>query len=148
MKKLLLFAFVLAVVAACSKDKFQTKPQVEIKSISPDHVAFNTNLRVTLGFNDKEGDVSDTLTLYRQRLNRRGLQLDSFHMVVPPFPAADEGEIIVDMNYTTFLTVGLTAIPLGTARENDTLALKFVLRDKAGNRSDTAKGNVIVQRIP
>ena len=61
---------------ACDKDKFETKPQLEYLSRNTDVVQVSQPLRLNIEFRDKEGDVSDTLFIVRQRLNKKGpLQL-------------------------------------------------------------------------
>lgn len=145
-----LLAFVLA---ACDKDKFQTKPQLTVKSLSSDVVPFNGTLRVTLEFTDKEGDVSDSLILVRERLNARGrVRLNPESRIVAGAPAGTtQAEILLDMDYNNWLTSQLTRIRIqGTSNpekyEPDTLSLKFVVRDAAGNKSDTAAARVVVIR--
>ena len=151
MKKILAICLALAVLVACNKDKFQTKPQIKIKSTNTDIVPQNGTLRVTLEFTDKEGDVSDSLLIVRERLNRK------FPLVpapspykIPTFPSTSKGEIEVDLDYQSGLVFGINpiAIPGSDPKqyEPDTMNLKFVVRDLAGNKSDTASLGVIVIR--
>lgn len=151
MKKNLVFCLFLAVLAGCSKGKFQTKPQLIVKSTNTDIVPKNGTLRVTLEFTDKEGDVSDSLLIVRQRLNRKG-KVDGLlsPYKLPSFPNTSKGEIQVDLEYQFGLVFNLNpiAIPGSVPQkfEPDTLNLKFVARDKAGNKSDTATVTVVVIR--
>jgi hypothetical protein len=155
MKKIFAFCLVAAVVVACNKDKFQTKPQITIKSKNTDIVPVNGTFSVVLQFTDKEGDVSDSLFVIRTRTNSTSpITPALIETKIPTFPNTSEGEIQVDMPYQTSqtaLVAGIPAIPIpGTGtppqKEQDTISLKFVVSDKAGNKSDTATTSVIVIR--
>jgi hypothetical protein len=140
------------VLLACSKDKFQTKPQLKFKSKNTDVVAQNGTLRVTLEYTDKEGDVDDSLFVVRQRLNRRGsVTLPASPYPIPKFPDTNKGEFEITMTYQFGLVFGLSPLRVigsnPAKNEPDTLNLKFVARDKAGNKSDTLTlNNIIVIR--
>ena len=130
-------------MTACDKDNFETKPQLELKSRNTDIVPVNGDLRLNIEFRDKEGDVSDSLLIVRQRLNKKGpVQLAPSPYGIPDFPTTDKGEFEVTLDYQFDLTVGLTPISIPGSgnppkREIDTMRLKIVARDKAGNKSDT-----------
>jgi hypothetical protein len=143
--------FLLGMIA-CGKDTFETVPQLELKSKSPDIVPLNGSLRLNLEFRDKEGDVSDSLIIVRQRLNIKGpVQLPPSPYDVPDFPHIDKGEFEVTLEYQFGLIFGLPPIRIPGSNpiknEIDTLRLKIVARDKAGNKSDTlVVDNVYVTR--
>lgn len=160
MKKILAIALLAGIVTACNKDKFQTKPQITVKDQSGDIVPVNGLVTVNLEWTDKEGDVNDTLIIIRERVNRRGYVQFADSLGLPTFPGATTGEIQLDFPYAllpngngrTSLTAGITPIGIpGTGtppkKENDTLNLKFILTDRAGNRSDTAVARVYVNRL-
>ena len=139
---------------ACGKDKFQTIPQLTLRAKSPEVVPVNGTLRLNIEYTDKEGDVSDTVFIVRQRLNVRGpLLLQPSPYDIPEFPHTDKGEFEISLLYQRDLIFSITPplrIP-GTnpaKYENDTLRLKIVAKDKAGNKSDTlVVDNVYVARI-
>jgi hypothetical protein len=139
---------ILVVLLACSKDKFQTKPQIEIKSTGPEVVPVNGTLNVRLEFRDKEGDVDGILFIYKERLNQRVLPTvrDSIERTIPEFPDKDRGEIELDLTYQNYLiSASDPSIPGNPGvNEPDTLRFKFVVQDKAGNQSDPAILNNIV----
>src|SRR4249919_3980234 len=100
---------------ACGKDNFETKPQLEFKSRNPekDPVKLGEPLRLNIEFRDKEGDVSDTLFIVRQRLNQKGpVQLPASFYLIPDFPKTDKGEFEITLDYYNDLTAGLLAIPI------------------------------------
>ena len=126
-------------ILACGKDNFETKPQLEYLSRNTDIVNPGQALRLNIEFRDKEGDVSDTLFIVRQRLNKRGaVQLPAAFYQIPDFPKTDKGEFEITLKYGDHLTAALTPIPLpGSRKEVDTLRIKIVARDLGGNKSDT-----------
>jgi hypothetical protein len=67
---------------------------------------------------------------------------------MPEFPNTSKGDIQVTLSYALQLTQGFTAIPLpGNQKQADTMNIKFVLKDRAKNLSDTAViSNVIIIR--
>ncbi|MFT3935554.1 MAG: hypothetical protein QM726_18145 [Chitinophagaceae bacterium] len=153
MKKILIPGFVLIVLIACNKSKFQTKPQISIKSLSSTTVPVGGNLNITLSYTDKEGDISDTLFLKKIRLNQRVVATvrDSLKFKIPDFPNYDKGEIGVDLAYENYLKSAIAAPDQPgsnpVTKEPDTLNIKIWIHDKAGNVSDTVStGRIIVLR--
>ncbi|HEY5772367.1 MAG TPA: hypothetical protein VIS75_07040 [Chitinophagaceae bacterium] len=138
---------------SCDKDKFETVPQLEYKSRNTDIVPVNGTLRLNIEFRDKEGDVSDSVLIVRQRLNKRGaVQLPASPWRIPDFPKTDKGEFEITLDYQFHLITGLTAIPIPGSgnppkKEIDTLRIKIVARDLGGNKSDTlVVDNIYVTR--
>ena len=131
------FFFFLAIAAcllSCGKDKFQTKPQIEIKSINGQILPLNAVMNVYMSFTDKEGDIGQGKLVYSfLRLNRRPLPtgityLDSIQVDIPKFPNKSLGEMQLNLKYSDLHKSSI---------ENDTIKLRFVATDKAGHRSDT-----------
>jgi hypothetical protein len=155
MKNTLTAFLFLALITGCSKNKFQTKPQLKLLSTSALDVAKNGTLEVSLEFTDKEGDVDDSVLVRRYRTNRRpvgpqGTKLDSFRLKIPDFPDRQKGELNIIFSYQDLImTVDDLSVP-GTNPvqiESDSIVYKFVARDKAGNKSDTlVLNNVVVHR--
>jgi hypothetical protein len=127
---------------ACGKDKFETVPQLRLKSKTPDIVDVNGTLRLNIEYTDKEGDVSDSLFIVRQRLNiNKPLLLPVSPYDIPTFPHTDKGEFEISLPYQSHLIVNIPAIRVPgsnpSRNEIDTLRLKIVAKDNAGNKSDT-----------
>jgi len=153
MKTIITVAVIIAlIIISCGKDRFQTVPQLKLKSRNTDVVALNGSLRLNVEYTDKEGDVSDSLLIVRQRLNVRGqIQLVASPYKIPEFPSTDKGEFEITLAYQFGLVFGLSPIRITGSNpvrnEIDTLRLKIVARDKAGNKSDTlVVDNVYVTR--
>ena len=129
---------------SCDKGKFETVPQLRLKSRSPEKepVEVNDPLRLNIEYTDKEGDVSDSLFIIRQRLNQNGaVTPPKSPYDIPTFPTIDKGEFEITLDFID-LTYNLNAISIPGSgspakKEIDTLRLKIVARDKAGNKSDT-----------
>jgi hypothetical protein len=151
MKKGVLMAlFLFFLCAACSKDKYESKPTLKLLSINGNVIPkqMGSGLALEFEFTDKEGDVDDTLYIVRQRLNVKGpVTMPAFNFDVPTFPHQSKGELHVELDYTFHLTVGLNPIGQAPNFEPDTMIYKFVLKDKQNNLSDTvAVGPIIVIR--
>jgi hypothetical protein len=150
-KSLIALIIVFGMIA-CGKDTFETVPKLKLKSQAPDIVPLNGTLRLNVEYTDKEGDVSDSLLLIRQRLNVRGpVTLPVSPYKIPDFPTEDKGEFEITLDYQFGLVFGLAPIRVPGSNpprnEIDTLRIKIVARDKGGNKSDTLiVDNVYVTR--
>lgn len=148
MKAISIILFSLLILFACSKDDFETKPQIKITSAEPKVVPQNGNMIINMDFTDKEGDL-DAVYIWKVRLNKlvRPTVRDSIPpRSVPEFPKNQKGELELDLDYQTHLisAVNPRRDPITGRLEPDTLNMKFVVKDKAGNASDTAYLNNIV----
>lgn len=152
MKRYFGLFLMLGTLAACDKDNFETKPQLEIKSVNNNEVPYNGNLVVTLNFTDKEGDVTDSLFVARERLNiKRPVAPPTLEFAIPDFPKRSQGEFEVNIDFLSLVN-GMTSIEIlprtsPATFERDTVRLKFFVKDKAGNFSDTLTLNdIFVER--
>ena len=136
----------LFLLAACSKDKFQTKPTISVKDINNTEVnAPDGTLRITLECTDKEGDEGNgQLTYVRVRTNTTPIpdptnndKADTAFAMVPDFPTKDKVEMTLDIPYS-FLDEDPT--------RNDTMFFKLTLRDRGNNQSDTISTTQIVAK--
>jgi hypothetical protein len=130
---LVLFLFTIAaLLIACDKDKFETKPRIEVKDYSSQIVPNNGTVVIRVNYFDKEGDLgTGQLYVYRDRLNLRpGDQnrADTFRYQLPEFTNREQGEIRIQ-----FTADELTESSI----ENDTLRFKIAVTDLANNHSDT-----------
>jgi hypothetical protein len=130
---------------ACGKDKFETKPKLEIKDYNTKEVFQGQDLRIRLNYFDKEGDLSKAPMIgILQRLNLLPLgpdqdKADTFRNNLPEFPKEENGEISFQLPYDF-----LKESPI----ENDTIRFRFAVTDKAGNSSDTITTDQIVIHLP
>lgn len=140
--KILLILLVIVSVIACKKDKLATVPKIKITNLNTTVVGLNGTLRVTMEFADQEGDLSDSIFVKKIRLNKRVVPTirDSFRLKMPDFPASSRGEITLNLEYQAILSaITPPTIPGSNPpmKEPDTLIVKFAIRDKAKNISDT-----------
>lgn len=136
---------VAILMIACGKDKFDTKPRLEIKDYSSKEIRQGDQLRIRLNYYDKEGDLNGSPVLgVLRRLNLVPLptgqdKADTFRYNLPEFPEKDQGEISFQLPFD-FLKESLT--------ENDTIRFRFAVEDLAGNKSDTIESDQIVVILP
>lgn len=134
--------FLIAIIA-CSKNTYNTKPTLVIKSMNGNIVGNGGLLTIQLQVTDKEGDVTDSLFMRRVRLNKKSTpasnrRSDSFYFKVPDAPNFSDATIQLDLKFADYLVDAITPT------ENDTIVFKFALRDKAKNVSDTITTEPIV----
>ena len=138
MRKTVLFSIFILLLAGCNKDKFNTTPSLKYRSVNTNIIGRNQgDLIFTLSFTDAEGDLSDTITVVKFEPNCINSRFTAPY-VLPEFPTAknQKGDLIVTFNYND---ISPKCFP-----RNDTAIFKFVLKDKAQNKSDTATSEPIV----
>jgi hypothetical protein len=139
-----LAGLVLLVVASCSKEGVTTKPRISFKSVSTDHVFFNQDISFTLEFSDKEGDLNDSIHVVKSSSSWcDGAQLaDSATWMLPDLDGRKnvQGELEIRMRYQ----FDLATVPCDGADTVETAIFKFLIKDKAGNVSDTAYSPPII----
>lgn len=143
MQKFVLYSTLgLALFVACSKDKFEDKPTIEIKSISPTYVSALSGAytEIEMEFTDKQGDL-DSVYLFKNRLNSRvkPILAPFLPYPIPEFPEKSKGVLKVTLLNTDLAATGTPDSkpdePFG--KEPDTINFKIVVIDKSKNVSDT-----------
>ena len=142
MRLISLILVVLVIFTACKKNKFQTKPQLKLKSVNNYTVPLNGTLKVVIEYTDKEGDLSDTFYVRKIRTNKTVTTTvrDSFYYKVPEFPDTRQGEFHLELDYQTILSaITPPNIPGSNPpqKQPDTLIVKFAAKDKGNHLSDT-----------
>jgi len=147
MQKLVLYStLALLLFVACSKDKYQTTPTIEIKSIEPTTVGINTPLIVELEYTDKEGDIQDSIFVKKIRINQKKLKTlrDSFALQLPgDAPEKPKGTIKLTLDYNNYVTSAENPGNPPNAAP-DSLIFRFILQDKGKHRSDSVESGLIV----
>ena len=141
-----IFIFSLALLfMACGKDKFETKPKLEIKDYSTKELVKGEVLTIRMNYFDKEGDLNGAPVIgIIKRTNFIPLptaqdKVDTFRNNLPVFPSKENGEISFQLPYD-FLKESQI--------EHDTILFRFAVEDRAGNKSDTVTTDRIVIRLP
>jgi len=138
MRNTFLISIFILLLAGCNKDKFNTKPSLQYKSVNRNIIARGTgDLAFTLSFTDAEGDLTDTIFVIKFVENCVNSRFTAPYPL-PEFPTGknQKGDILVTFGYND---ISPKCFP-----RNDTAIFKFVLKDKAQNRSDTAVSEPIV----
>ena len=145
MKRVLFYSILVISLLSCDKDSFETKPTLEYKSANTDIVPQNSDLRVTLDYTDKEGDLGNgVLTYIRVRTNSTPIpdpgtfdKIDTIRTAIPEFPQKNKGEIDILFDYN-FLDED--------PNRNDSMFFRITVTDLAGNASDTIATPIVVAR--
>jgi hypothetical protein len=144
-----LYTFLLIfLITACSKDKFETRPTIEVKEYNTKNLKAATEgesyWQVVLKYTDKEGDlVGGSLNVTHTRLNKRPLGSGDVNRdsIIGSF-AIDN---IQDKRTTGELLLRFSHNFLKDSRtENDSIKFNIWLLDRAQNSSDTLVTDMIV----
>ena len=135
----LLLSSLMILVVACSKDDVATKPRIEIKDYTAT-VSPGGQLRITLNYFDKEGDIDSIYGLKIRLNNFPPIGVPEYLADVFDYPifgtdGKSTGEIAFTLNYT-LLNESVT--------QNDTIRFKFAVKDRERNFSDTITTEQIV----
>jgi hypothetical protein len=137
------FIPVLILLAACSKDKYTTDPQVSVESVSPGEVNFGSILTIGGKFTDKEGDVDSVLLVYKWydgdivtfpdtlRYSFDGLGLP---------PKTPQGEISIRFEYGSNNT---SYLPFPSVSKDTTATFGLILIDRSQHRSNYSESGKV-----
>lgn len=146
MKKLFALFLIAGTLAACSKDKFKTVPQVSIDSITPDEAVNGAIIEMTATITDQEGDIQDSVIVVRKRYNGdTQLTVDSTRLSLKGLgvPAKQKMELRVSVSYGRLIPE--YALFQDLERNFDRgFSIGLVVIDNAGNRSEYAESKKIV----
>jgi hypothetical protein len=146
--KLLITSVAALCFAACSKDKFTTKPQLEFKSVNTQVLYPNQLLEFTIHYTDREGDIQNTMFYIEKVTPNCSIAGSSFVDSMEFTPAGvpkqnnAEGDILV--RYLYGVQLGYATLTGPRCAWNDTCYFRFALRDAAKNSSDTVMSPQIV----
>ena len=150
MNKILVLGAAALTMVACGKDNFETKPRITSVDTNDNTLNIQENFVADLGFTDKEGDLQ-TVTIFRNRVNRRGPASFDIPFSIPETNNEPKGSVQVVLEVRDELLFNLSEIRIpGTSPaqyEPATLDLRFLLKDREGNTSDTTEVHrVIINR--
>ena len=141
--KLLLLFVTTALLAGCGKEKYQTKPQIKIKSVKVGNITDglgNTGkvVEFDLTVTDKEGDVQDTIIIDKidaasPACPGNTLLGDTYK--IPDFPGEPNQQVTIKIKYSNINIVGYGLLG-GSAcsPRTDVSRFRFIISDKAKNR--------------
>jgi hypothetical protein len=143
MKQSLIIITIFSFLISCNKDKFDTKPKLTFKKVNSQKISKGEDLVMTLNATDSEGDLTDSILVIRKTRNC-AVGSSNFKQLykVPIFPTSSK--LSVDFNVTYGYANNSEPIGFPQCNKNDSCIYRFVIRDKAGNWSDTAETPEIV----
>jgi hypothetical protein len=140
----LVLAFSL-VIASCSKDSYNTKPNLTFKSVNSTSFVNGSQIIFSINFTDKEGDLQDSVWI--QKITRtNGCTNFSDRSKIPTFTPTPNLSGILEIGYSVGSSANSTypVLPGCPANKNDTCYFKFWARDLGGNVSDTVTSPDII----
>lgn len=146
--KILIAALTTLCLAACSKEKFNTRPSLEFKSVNATVFQKGDLMEFVLKYTDKEGDIQNGLYVEEvTKVNCSGNNSSTTYPVPASVPLKNNsaGEIAVSYIYATNSPTGVPpTYPGAGCQKNDTCYFRFALTDRANNTSDTVTSPQIV----
>ena len=145
MRNTILISIFILFLFSCNKNKYTTAPQLKYKSVNKKVFSSGDVITFTLSFTDAEGDIVADSSLYVKKVEPKcpASNFDQYYKL-PAFPTGKDqsGDITVTYGYNA---PGYPQQILGPqCNRNDTCVFKFILRDKAKNKSDTVTSETIV----
>ena len=129
---------------ACSKDKFKTEPQVEIKSLGPDEVNKGEIITFRAIVRDKEGDLQGNVKLVRKRFTGNvQISVDTLPYSIANFGFPDKSviEVTAQFSYGELRDGYIFANLENQDRE---FSVGIIVEDKAGHESEYKESDKIL----
>ncbi|MBN9349110.1 MAG: hypothetical protein J0H55_00355 [Chitinophagaceae bacterium] len=135
---IMLFAFI---IAGCGKSKFESKPVLEFKDVNTTELHRQQLIRFTLGFTDKDGDISDSVFIQKIVADCPATSFNQWFPMPSVPPTSDmKGQIVLTLGYNVS---GYSDILGPQCQQDDKAIFRFVLKDEKGNVSDTVSSPII-----
>lgn len=153
MKAKLLFLFVFAsLLAGCGKDKYTTKPQVEIKSVKQGEIvnpAGGTGkfVEFDLTVTDKEGDAQGEIIIDKLDAPSPACQTNArpdLIYAIPDFPSEPNQKVTVKVKFSNGSITGYANLPGNKCNSAAHIAIfRFRVVDKGGDTSNAVQSDPI-----
>jgi hypothetical protein len=139
----IILIFGLFFLWACNKNVSST-PSLSYKSATNTIVIKGQQVQLKFAFTDKEADL-DSIWVQKVSTNCTEGDFES-NDAIPEFPARSKGNILLTYGYAASADPAVPVINGCTnfPDKDDTCVFRVVIRDKAGNKSDTAISEQIV----
>lgn len=143
MRNTILIAVISLLIIGCSKNKFETTPKLEFKSVNTTELRSGQIIQFKIGYTDAEGDLQDSIYVEKYGINCANSRFVQYYKL-PVFPSIknSEGEILISYGY------GVTNYPLiqspQCSGQNDTCFFRFMIQDEMKNKSDTITSETII----
>ncbi len=131
-------------LAGCGKDKFNTVPHIEFKDVNTTELRPGQSIQFVLSYTDAEGDLVDSLYVEKITPNCAASAFKAYYRM-PVFPEVKNSSGDILISYTYGLDGPFPAMQFPQCDgENDTCYFRFMLQDKAKNKSDTINSETII----
>jgi hypothetical protein len=143
MRNTILIAVVCFAFFGCKKETYSTTPELTYKSVNTTFLFPDQIIKFSLTVTDAEGDIIDTLYVQKVSLNCVASNF-SETVPLPKFPTSKNVKADVLVSYSNGINnPGYTTIA-SRCGYNDSCYFRFMLKDKANNKSDTVRSETIV----
>jgi hypothetical protein len=136
--KVLIIAFILVGITACTKDQFTTAPKLTFKQVNTQELSPGQLIEFQLEYTDKEGDIQDSIYIQKLTKNCVASNFEGLYAMPSDVPVQSNTKAEIDIRFAYGTNLGYPAIKepacLG---QNDTCVFRFVLSDKEKHSSDT-----------
>lgn len=139
--------FIGLALFSCEKENFTTVPQIKYKSVNSTNISGDQLLQFKFTMTDKEGDFDRFLGIKKTVKNCPDSDfMDTIQFTIPDDflqSKRTEGELVVSFSQ---INRGANKCPDSdpSKYKTDTAVYSFWIRDKAGNKSDTAYSEPII----
>jgi hypothetical protein len=147
MKPVLIVVVLALVAAACGKDKYETKPTVQIESFGPEIVEFGDVMQLRATVTDAEGDLQDSVIFVRNRYEGdvRISSDSSFGTNLQRLNVPNRRKVELEFTLPYGREFGNIQQFQNTERGRDReLAISVIVYDKAGNISEGTESNKVL----
>lgn len=147
MKPVFIVVVIAFVLAACGKDKYETKPTVTIESFGPEVVNFGDVMRMVATVTDAEGDLQDSVTFVRNIYegNLRVTSDSSFGTNLQRLNVPNRRKVELEFLLPYGREAGNIQQFQNTVRGIDRhFTISVIVYDAAGNKSEPAETNKVL----
>jgi len=146
MRNTIVIVLIALFFTGCSKDSFTTVPQLKYKSVNTKQLYPNELLKINLSFTDKEGDLQDTIFIEKvgSRCPASNFKLKYLFPNAPGSSTTSGDLLITFANGINIPGYQNLSVAPKCSDYNDTCTFRFILKDKAQNKSDTAVSETII----
>lgn len=146
MKYFVTLAAIVFLFWGCGKDSFETRPTLKYKSANGTIIPKDGLLKLTLTLTDKEGDIQDSIYIEKVTKNCALGNFKSWTSLPTDVPLTSmfSGDLIITYANGSGIR-GYEQLSIAPkCSQNDTCYFRFMVKDKANNKSDTIQSEVIV----
>ena len=145
MRNTIVIGIIALVFIGCSKESFTTAPQLKYKSVNTTELFPDRLIQFNLSFTDKEGDLEDSMFIEKVGSKCVASNLKLRYLFPKATGAATtSGDLLITLA-NGINVPGYENLSIAPRCDyNDTCYFRFILRDKAQNKSDTVQSETII----